>query len=311
MNDVLAGLTVNRWKRYGKDRLYVTAPGNGEEPMKVGWYDLATDEAHPESPEQAATLAAAVEAWRAQTAAPAASPQAPVQAATPAPVAAPPVVPATREPIDPMASQPWVDLVLNRPGNAARTEALAKRAEAPVKTTLARVLGVHTDERAWRIGADGEELVAAQLAKAAKKDPRWRFLHAIPVGNRGSDIDHLIIGPGGVFTANAKHHPKAKIWVGGNTLMVNGTKTNHIRNARHEAERATRLLTAAVGVPVHVRGLVVTVNAADITIKNQPDGVDVTWRNNLVKWLLSHGDILTAEQVDAVYEAARRSTTWA
>ena len=43
------------------------------------------------------------------------------------------------------------------------------------------------------IGADGEEKVATQLAKAAKKDPRWRFLHAIPVGDRGSDIDHVIV----------------------------------------------------------------------------------------------------------------------
>lgn len=32
-----------------------------------------------------------------------------------------------------------------------------------------------------RIGADGEEKVAAQLGKVAKKDPRWRFIHAIPV----------------------------------------------------------------------------------------------------------------------------------
>ncbi len=75
--------------------------------------------------------------------------------------------------------------------NQAREAAQAARDAAPVKTTLARVLGVHTDERAWRIGADGEEKVAAQLAKAARKDLRWRFLHAIPVGERGSDIDHL------------------------------------------------------------------------------------------------------------------------
>ena len=179
-----------------------------------------------------------------------------------------------------------------------------------MKTALARVLGVHTDERAWRIGADGEEKVAAQLAKVAKKDPRWRFLHAIPVGDRGSDIDHLIIGPGGVFTVNAKNHPKAKIWVGGNTFMVNGHKQPYIRNSRYEAARAAKLLTAACGFPVHVEGLIVTVNADDVVIKSQPDGVYVTWRNNLAKWLLSHGDIHTPETIDAIYEAARRSTTW-
>jgi len=288
---------VDRWKRYGKDRLYVTlASPDGGDGVKVGWWDLLADEAHPESPEHAALLDEAVARWRSGD----------LSLEVPAPAAVP-----ARE-TEPLiaASAPWHDLALNRPGESARAEAIDKRAEAPVKSLLARALGVHTDERAWRIGADGEELVAAQLAKAAKKDPRWRFLHSIPVGKRGSDIDHLIIGPGGVFTANAKHHPKAKIWVGGNTLLVDGHKTTHIRNARYEAERASRLLTDQCGFPVYVHGLVVTVNASDITIKSQPEGVDVTWRNNLVKWLLGHGEILTADAVEAIYEVSRRSTTW-
>lgn len=112
------------------------------------------------------------------------------------------------------------DLADVRAGAAARAQARAAKEAAPVRTMLARVLRVHNDERAWRIGADGEEMVAARLAKLAGKDPRWKFLHAVPVGERGSDIDHVVIGPGGVFTLNAKHHPKAKIWIGGETMMV-------------------------------------------------------------------------------------------
>jgi hypothetical protein len=109
---------------------------------------------------------------------------------------------------------------------------------------------------------------------------------------------------------NAKNHPKAKIWVGGSTLMVNGAKVPYVRNARYEAGRAAKLLTAACGFPVHVEGLIVTVGAEDVTIKSQPDGVHVTWRRNLAKWLLRHGDIHTTDTLDAIYEAARRSTTW-
>lgn len=154
------------------------------------------------------------------------------------------------------------------------------------------------------------DAVAAQLAKLLRKDPRWRVLHAIPVGTRGSDIDHLIIGPGGVFTANAKHHRDAKIWVGGNTFLVDGHKQPYVRNARHEATRAAKLLTDATGCPVHVEGLIVTVNADDVTVKTQPDGVSVVPRMQVTKWLLRHGDILTGEQVDVVYAVARRSSTW-
>lgn len=136
---------------------------------------------------------------------------------------------------------------------------MAAQVAAPVRTLVARALRVHNDERAWRIGAAGEEKVAAQLDKVVKKDPRWKFIHAIPVGTRGSDIDHLIVGPGGVFTANAKHYPNAKLWVGGDTFMVNGNRQPYVRDARHEANRAA-LLSEACGFPVFVEGLIVPVN---------------------------------------------------
>lgn len=317
---------VNRWRRYGKDRLYVTQPDES----KVGWWDLVTGEAYPESPEHLPALLAAVEQWNTERVADADAldtSAAPADVSEPTPPGAPgvpedlptavpvPDLPASAEtttaPDDAVpVARPWIDLTTNRAGTEAREQALAAREAAPVKTFLARALGVHTDERAWRIGADGEEKVATQLAKAAKKDPRWRFLHAISVGDRGSDLDHLIIGPGGVFTANAKHHPKSKIWVGGNTFMVNGHKQPYIRNSRYEAARAAKLLTAACGFPVHVEGLIVTVNADDVTIKNAPDGVHVVPRMQVAKWLLRHGDILADETLEAIHDAARRSITW-
>ena len=347
---------MNRWRRYGKDLLYVETPDG----VKVGFWDLVTQTAHVESPDQESTLLAAVANWKSSGGGTPAAPAAASPADETSAVAAPtPVMKADRVPesshipsVDanrpaaiatstPLAVEssggidspaptvptmakgaavldvaeaapvrPWVDLATNGAGAEARDRALAARDAAPVKTVFARVLGVHTNERAWRIGADGEEKVAAQLAKVAKKDPRWRFLHAVPVGTRGSDIDHIIIGPGGVFTANAKHHPGAKIWVGGSTFMVNGVKQPYIRNARHEAQRAAGLLSDACGFPVFVEGLIVTVNASDIVVKAQPEGVFVTPRMQVAKWLLRHGEVLTPETIDAIYEVARRSTTW-
>lgn len=305
-----SSVVVNRWRRYGKDRLYVTQADE----TKVGFWDLVTGEAHPESPEQLPALVAAVQGWKADQDATDDSgvPGKPVPPdAKPDPHAPLCVIEsAVPDIVPPEPARPWLDLTTNRAGADAREQALAAREAAPVKSFLARALRVHTDERAWRIGADGEEKVATQLAKAAKKDPRWRFLHAIPVGNRGSDIDHLIVGPGGVFTVNAKHHPKAKIWVGGNTFMVNGNKQPYIRNSRYEATRAAKLLTAACGFPIHVEGLIVTVNADDVIVKSAPDGVHVVPRMQVAKWLLRHGDILTLDAVEAIHDTARRSTTW-
>lgn len=204
----------------------------------------------------------------------------------------------------------WVDLAANTPGAQAREQARTAREAAPVKTVLARLLGVHTAERAWRIGAEGEVKVAAALAKAVAKDPRWRVLQAIPVGERGADIDHLVIGPGGIFTVNAKHHPGARIWVGGSTVLVNGHRQPYVRTSRYEAARATRLLTAVCGFPVPVEGLIVTVRAEDVLIKQQPQEVSVVPRHQLARWLLRREDGHPPEMLEAVYEMARRSTTW-
>ena len=254
-----SSVQLNRWRRYGKDRLYVRR----SDEVKVGWWDLNTDEGHPETPSDVPALAEAVADWKAgcrtdvsPDADEAAQPREavahlaePIRARA---LVGPPV--AVSPDREKQAMRPWLDLSTNAPGAEARGEALAAREAAPVRSLLARALGIHTDERAWRIGADGEERVAARLAKLAKKDPRWRSLHAIPVGNRGSDIDHVVIGPGGVFTLNTKHHPGAKIWVGGDTFMVDGHKQPYIRNSRHEASRAAKLLTSACGFPVHVEG---------------------------------------------------------
>jgi len=299
-------LTVTRWRRYGKDRLYATAPDG----TAVGWHDLVADVAHPEQPELADQLGAAVVAWRGENVP--ATVETPMPAAQAEAAEAPAVEPEPEAVDEPVvdAELEWQDLAGIAPGTQARKQATELREAAPVKTFVARVFGVHTEERAWRIGAVGEEKVADRLAKLVAKDPRWRVLHAIPVGERGSDIDHLAIGPGGVFTINAKHHPGAKIWVGGDTFMVNGTRVPYVRNARHEARRAGRLLSAATGLAVDVTGVVVPVRTDDVVVKGQPEGVHVLNRYQLGRWLRRQPEVLDEATIAAVHEAARRSTTW-
>jgi hypothetical protein len=131
----------------------------------------------------------------------------------------------------------WDDLAVRRPGSAASAQAAKARAAAPVRSVLARLAGVHTDKRAWRLGAVGEKRVGRQLECLMRGDPRWRCLHAVPVGRRGAGIDHLVIGPGGVFMLNVKHHPGARLWVAGDTFMVDGVRQPYVRNSRHEADR--------------------------------------------------------------------------
>jgi hypothetical protein len=317
MSEAVPDLTVMRWKRYGKDRLYVT----GVDARPVGWWDLLATEGHPESADLASALEGAVSAWLVREGQNTSieMAQGVVGPATSAQVSDVVSLPSAGAELDvelvpgprPRASvEDQVDLSLNRAGAMVREQAQALKQAAPLRTLLARALGVRNDERAWRIGADGEEKVAAQLEKVIRKDPRWRILHAVRVGERGSDIDHVVIGPGGVFTINAKHHPGAKVWVGGDAFMVNGHRQPYIRNSRHEANRAARLLSASCGFPVEVADVVVPVRADDVTVKKAPDDVFVVPRAQVARWLRKRPEVLRADDIEAIFASARRSTTW-
>ena len=215
-----------------------------------------------------------------------------------------------------MEEPAWVDLALNRPGQAARAQAenalAASKSRSRIGTVVNRIFDAKTDERAWRVGADGEETVGARLEKLTAHG--WKVLHAVPVGTKGSDIDHVLIGPGGVFTLNTKTHPGGKVWVGQHAIKVNGHSVPYLRNSRFEAERASKLLTAAVGWPVLVRPVLVFLTGSlipDVTIKQQPVDVLVLDRMDIPRAFKKAPERMTAQQVEEIFDRARRATTWA
>ncbi len=192
-------------------------------------------------------------------------------------------------------------------GAAARAKRDEVNRQAPVLNAVARVLGVKTDERNWRVGAKGEEKVGKELSTLAKG---WRVVHAVPVSEAGTDIDHVVIGPAGVFTLNSKRHPDGKVSVYDRALWVNGFKVDYLQKARSEARRATKLLTAACGFDVNVRSAIVFVDLADIKEKGQPEDVIVTTRLRLIRLLQNLPACLSPEQVAHIHHHACDSTTW-
>jgi hypothetical protein len=203
----------------------------------------------------------------------------------------------------------WTDLAATAAGAGIQAEAKALRETAPVKTFIARLLGVHTDERAWRVGAKGEQLVAKQLERLG---PSWHIVHSVTLSDTGTDLDHLVIGPGGVFCINTKSHPNAKVWVAGDTLLVNGHRPEHnyVRASRSEGRKVARLLSAACGFEVAVRPVIAVVNAIDLEVKEQPADVRICSRRRIAEWLAGQPRTLSPDQVEAIFSVGRRSTTW-
>lgn len=224
-------------------------------------------------------------------------------------VAEPPSVTVTDFPA-PVGEPVIADLLGTRIAQQLEAKVAEGRRAGHDPTVLRRFFLGKNAYSSWERGAIGEQLVGAELHKLCRRDPRWGFLPSIPIGPDGTDLDFLVVGPGGVFTLNAKHHPGASVWVGGSTLMVNGTRYPYVRNSRHEAQNARHLLSKASGFPVDVFGLVVPVNARNFVVREQPEGVHVVNRAALNDFLLRLPPTLGEAAIHHIFNSARLSTTW-
>jgi hypothetical protein len=134
----------------------------------------------------------------------------------------------SHDPIEPDQNDPD-DLSLNRPGATLRAKADEIQQAFPIRVFILRLFGEHNQERAWRRGAEGEEEVDWRLRKLGVG---WRVLHGVPVGTGDTDMDHVVIGPPGVFTLNTKNHVGGRVTVTSKAIYVNGTFQPYLAKSR-------------------------------------------------------------------------------
>ncbi len=165
------------------------------------------------------------------------------------------------------------------------------------------------DALSWLRGVRGEQEAVRRFDKLGAG---WTVMHSIPVGEKDSDIDHLAVGPGGVFAINSKRHVDKSVWVAGGRLLVNGHQQDHIRNSAYEAARTAKAL-AARGIDVPARAVVAISGAKSITIKAPANWkgrpVDVVSMRQLPR-LLTRARVLDDHQVARVVDIVSRPETW-
>jgi hypothetical protein len=190
-------------------------------------------------------------------------------------------------------------------GRSALDMARAARAASPFGSRFDRLLGRHSEERAWRMGAKGEVEVARRLRKL---DRSWMVLHDLPHGDNGANIDHLAIGRAGVFMLNTKHL-SGEVIVTGRSFRKNGYRTNYFPVAVDEARRVSRRLSAASGLEVKAWPVIVVI-ADVLEVRKQPTDVYVVAARLLVPWLKSLPSVQSDEVVGRLYSNACDPAVW-
>jgi len=196
-------------------------------------------------------------------------------------------------------------LVGRKPGASAARKARELRRADPLGVVRSLLLRERTDARAWQKGANGERVAGFFLGRLPGA---WHVFHDVPVGERGANIDHVVVGPAGTFTINAKNLT-GKVWVGERAVRHNGHPTDYLPKSVAEAERASRLLSAALGRPVEVRGAL-AILADDWTIDAQPIDVRVGSPHSIRDWLVRLPVTLSPHEVIAIAAAAAKPSTW-
>jgi hypothetical protein len=170
---------------------------------------------------------------------------------------------------------------------------------------------IDDEARGWYLGVHGERWVATRLALLGAE---YTVLHSVPVGRGSSDIDHVVIGPTGVFTINTKYSPGKAVWAAGFGTYVGGRPENtYIRNLSFEVRRASERLSRAVRHRIDVTGLLVFVDPSHMSRK-APTG-DGTLDLRVISdaellAAIEGAAIYTPEQVASLAGAAALPGTW-
>jgi Nuclease-related domain len=157
------------------------------------------------------------------------------------------------------------------------------------------------DAVAWRRGAVGERRTARLLAPLERHG--WAVLHDLAVPGSWANLDHVVIGPGGVFVIDSKQYrgrlqldPSGRLWHGRYPLAPT------LRAVSFEADRAAQVLSdpGVAVVPI------VAVHGAHVPWgKVSVEGVPVVAARRLPSMLRALPAVLGPERVASLADQAR------
>lgn len=163
----------------------------------------------------------------------------------------------------------------------------------------------HSSVAAWRKPGSSERQTERQLYRLESKG--YRALHARAIPDSTAQIDHLVVGPTGVFAVDSEkwdRHLPVRAYP--NRLFVGPFSRNErLREARWEADRVRELLRAELGFDVEVIPSLAIYGPTIPWKVLHVRGVDVFTGGRVRKWIRRRRPSLAASEVERIVAAAR------
>ena len=203
--------------------------------------------------------------------------------------------------------------------NNALRDCLALQEEAAPRSLLSRLFGADPLSRDARRPCSGALAEIALADSLAALGPDWTVVHSVPVGGALPEqylaIDHLVIGPAGIFTITLHSHAGQDIWVGERTFLVDDERLGHLPVAEESALVVTGLLEAALAVggtavDILVTPCIVVDSPATMRVCQRTGRIQVTTARDFNAWLASLPRLLSPAVVDTLSAVALQASTW-
>jgi hypothetical protein len=152
--------------------------------------------------------------------------------------------------------------------------------------------------RVWGIGAEGERVTAGALDELTADG--YRVLHDRRIRGARANIDHVVIGPGGVFVVESKRM-KGKLRLRGDTVFVRGRRTSMVEEVLREADAVSTVLAASGRADVRVQPLLYLQEVDAPWFLGQPAGIPIVLSGRqLRRKITSVPEVLTDAEVESI-----------
>ena len=173
--------------------------------------------------------------------------------------------------------------------------------------------------RRRRAERGARRLEAAEIRAQTRLDrlgPSWHIVDWPRAGSQDLDpsderAGFLAIGPGGVYAVTVADHGRARVLIAGDVVQINGKRPAFVAEARRDARRAGRALSAAVGLNVPVNPVLAFVGSGVISVHGLPKDCLVATHRELDRLLIAGGARISPATASKLSAVAERPTTWA
>ena len=196
------------------------------------------------------------------------------------------------------------------PGQAVINNIVVAQDSVPPRSSAARFFGASplaSSTRGLYRAALGELAVGQMLNQLGTQ---WDILHAVPVDELSGQIDHLVIGPGGVFALFTENYPGQEIRVVGDTMTIAGRVVDDIPAVRRLADSAADRLSEAAGRSIRVEPVIVVIDSTRLLLRDQPEGIFIVDSRHLLRLLTGVDRTLAGSEVAYISDVADRPSTW-